>query len=370
MSLRIAIQPDAVEHPNGDHQSFSRRWFELAPSLGIEALPVDVFASDCVSQIAKCDAFMWRCPSSAYPRVYSRRLLYALEAGLGIPVFPSNRSTWFYDDKPGQSGFLEAANIPHAITWVFWERQRAEQFCNHANYPFVLKLAGGHQSSNVRLLRTRAEALFYVDELFGHGVVSLGYRPASRPYRLLRRLRAAAEIMKGRNPYGSTPESELQHGYFYAQEFLAHNEFEISVIVIGRRAFACRRFVSPGDFRTHGSDGRIDWSPQAIDTDIVRLAFRVARKLRAQTVAVDILRRGAEPVVIELTVNYAAWVVAACPGHWLLEGEPGDGKLAWAEGSKRAADAILEDFLAEISNRGLRRGVERQRPRPQRSSTA
>ena len=358
MSPRIAIQPDSVIHPNGVRQSFSDRWIELAKTRGFDAVPVDVFAPDAMSRIAGCDAFMWRYASSACPRLYARRLLQAVETGLAIPVFPSTRSAWFYEDKVGQDYFFRAAGIPHAATQIFWTRRDAERFCQNAAYPFVLKLAGGHQSSNVRLLATRAEALFYVDQLFGHGLVSLGCRAASRSRLLLRRLRAAADIVRGLNPYASTRDAELQHGYFYAQEFLPGNAFEISAIVIGNRACACRRFIRPGDFRTHGSNGGMDFDPAAIGEDAIRLAYRVARKLGAQTIAVDILRRGSEPVAIELTVNYASWVVRDCLGYWVLEGDPDSGALTWVDGSLCAEDAILEDFLEEI-HRSMQRLPDR-----------
>jgi hypothetical protein len=141
----------------------------------------------------------------------------------------------------------------------------------------------------------------------------------------------------------------LHYGYFYAQEFLPSNEFEISVIVVGNRAFAVRRFLQPGDFRTRGSSGRMDWDPEPIGEGAIRLAFHTARKLGAQTVALDVLHRDREPVVMELTANYASWVVRKCPGHWVLHGEPWSGSLEWAEGCTRAADAILEDFLDEMT---------------------
>lgn len=81
MSLKIAIQPDEVVHRNGERQSFSRRWVELARSEGTAAVQVDAFACDIMSQAASCDAFMWRCSSSSFPRLYAKRLLYVL-AGL------------------------------------------------------------------------------------------------------------------------------------------------------------------------------------------------------------------------------------------------------------------------------------------------
>ena len=348
MSLRIAIQPDEIIHPNGERQSFSDRWIELARAHHIEVAPVDVFSRNAITRISTCDAFMWRCPSSAYPRVFARRLMYAVEYGLGIPVFPSLSSSWYYEDKLAQRYFFEAAGIPSADTEIFWTRQDAEHFCGSTTYPCVLKLAGGHQSANVRLVRNRQEAMFYVDELFSHGIVSMGYPPASRTRLLLRRLRAAAKVINGRNPYASTTGAELQFGYFYAQEFLPENAFEVSAIIVGNRAFAVRRFACPGDFRTRGSTGRMDWNPQAIGEDAIRLAYKVARELGAQTTAVDILHRGSKPVVVELTVNYASWVVLKCPGHWVLQGNPEAGAIEWVDSPMRAEDAIFDDFLVEI----------------------
>lgn len=348
MGLRLAIQPDVVVHPNGTHQSFSERWAAIAPSYGAEVVPVDVFTPDPIASIADCDGFLWRCASSAHPRVYARRLINAVEAGLGIPCFPSARATCYYEDKLAQHQFLTAAGIPHAGSRICWSREAAERYCDGADFPFVVKLAGGHQSRNVRLARSRKEAQFYIDELFGHGVTALNYRPAGTWRRLLRHARAVAECGRGRYPHAPNSEAELEFGYLYTQEFLRNNRYEVSVIVIGNRAFAVRRFVVPGDFRTRGSSGRMDWDPQAIREADLRLALLVAGHLGDCTIAVDILHRGSDPVVIELTLNYASWVVEKCPGHWLLKGDPTTGTLTWVPGQTRAEDAVFEEFLTRV----------------------
>ncbi|MGH8232861.1 MAG: ATP-grasp domain-containing protein [Rhodanobacteraceae bacterium] len=347
MNLKIAIQADEVVHRNGERQSYSRRWVELAAQQGITAVTVDAFAQDAIAQISACDAFMWRYDPAAHPRLYAKRLLYAIEEGLGMPVFPSLKSSWHFEDKIGQYYFLSAAGIPTPVTQIFWSRQQAERFCDSAEYPFVLKLAAGYQASNVRLVHDRDEALFYVDELFGHGVIGLGYRPASRPRLLLRRLRAVSEIARGLNPFGPTAQAELEYGYFFAQEFLPGNDFDVRVTITGDRAFGFRRFNRPGDFRASGS-GRIDWDPAQIGEAPVRFAYRVARQLGAQTVALDILRRSSEFVIVELTLAYASWAVRDCPGHWILKGEPGMGELEWVEGRMHPEDAIFSDFVAEV----------------------
>lgn len=268
-----------------------------------------------------------------------------------MAVYPTLADAWYFEDKIAQQGIFAAAGIPTPQTEVFWDRQQAIRFCETATYPFVLKLAGGIQASNVRLVRHRDEALFYVDQLFGPGVVSLGYRPASRGRQWLRRLRNASEILRGRNPGSPTTDAELQYGYFYVQEFIPGNDCNIRVTIIGRRAFVFRMFNRPDDFRASLIDGSMDWDPDKVDEDAVRLAWRAARQLRTPAVAADIIYRGSQPVLVELTLNFASWPVRDCPGHWALQGEPDAGKLAWTEGHMEPADAIFEDFLPHIRQR-------------------
>lgn len=358
MTLKIAIQPDEVLHRNGERQSYSDRWFALARAMDVEAVAVDVFSTDVIKDISTCDAFMWRCDPSAYMRLYSSRLMYGIEEGAGMPVFPNLETRWHFEDKTAQYYFLAASGIPTPATTVSWTREQAVRFCASATYPFVLKLATGYQGSNVRLIQNIDDALFYVDEMFSHGATSLGYRPASWPRRQLRRLRAALELMRGENPYGPSPEADLQYGYFLAQEFLPANDFDVRVTIIGNRAFAFRRFNRPGDFRASGS-GRIDWEPSQIGEDALRLAYRVSRQMNAQTVAVDILRRNGEPVIVELTLAYASWAVRNCPGHWVLRGEPASGPLEWVAGSLEPADAIFTDFVAQVRGALGTKGMSR-----------
>ncbi|HET6588193.1 MAG TPA: hypothetical protein VFG67_10550 [Oleiagrimonas sp.] len=351
MSLKIAVQPDEVIHTNGERQSFSKRWIQLAQGYGIEVVPVDVYARDAIAQIATCDAFMWRCTGSAHQRLYAKRLLYAVAEGLDMAIYPSLVDAWYFEDKIAQHGFFNAAGIPTPQTEIFWSRQHATRFCDTATYPFVLKLAGGIQASNVCLVHNRNEAMFYIEQLFGSGTVSLGYRPASRSRQWLRRLRNTTEVIRGRNPGSPTTDAELQHGYFYVQEFIPGNNCNIRVTIIGSRAFVFRMFNRPDDFRASLIDGNMDWNPDKVGEDAIHLAWRAARQLGTQAVAADIIYRDSQPVLVELTLNFASWAVRDCPGHWALEGEPDAGKMTWTEGHVEPADAIFEDFVPCIRQR-------------------
>jgi len=89
MPYTVAIQPDQLTQKNGEKQSFSSRWAARAADSGVNVRTVDVYAPDFFRQLAGCDGFMWRFGYSPNPRLFAKRLLPAIEHGLGIPVFPS-----------------------------------------------------------------------------------------------------------------------------------------------------------------------------------------------------------------------------------------------------------------------------------------
>ncbi len=200
----------------------------------------------------------------------------------------------------------------------------------------------------MRLLRSARDATYWVHQIFGPGVTSIS---GSRVRMALHRLRATARLISGRRLGGGTQPDERQIGYVFLQEFLADNEFDTRVTVIGDRAFAFRRSNRPNDFRASGS-GRIDWVPAQIALDAVRLAFQVARRLGTECIAVDVLRRGEEYVINEISYTFASWAVRDCPSHWVLNEDPATERLSWIEGQMAPEDAIFDDFVAKLPSRG------------------
>ncbi|MFV8835528.1 ATP-grasp domain-containing protein [Aquisalimonas sp. APHAB1-3] len=342
--LRIAVHEDEVILPSGQRQSFSDRWLARGREAGYDMRRVDAFCDHFFDDLRGCDGFMWRFGYLPVPRLLAKRVLPAVEQGMQIPVFPDANTVWHFEDKIAQHLLLEGIGIPQPKTWVFWEQNEALGFCREATYPFVIKLAYGFRSSNVRLVRTFAEAKAWIDELFGPGLNSLAHSPATPLGRYLRRARAASRTLLGLRARGG---ADFSHGYLYVQEFLPDNTFDTRIAVIGERVFGFRRFNRDDDFRASGS-GRIDWDQQAIDIEAVRLGFEIARRLRAQTVAIDVLKRGCEWVVGEISYTGASWVLANCPGHWRPVAANGRLWFEWVEGMVHPEDAIFDDFVAQL----------------------
>lgn len=345
--MKIAIQPDNVVHRNGEVQSYSDRWKELADAAGVRPLMLDAYDRKSMDTVSSCDGVMWRFSPDYSTRVFAKRFLQAVELGLGIPVFPDYHTRWHVEDKLAQHDMFRALGVPTPATWVLRDREEALSFLAEARYPLVLKLSSGFQSQNVRLIRQLEEGRYWVDQLFGPGVTSLGYAPAARLRRSARNMRRAVQVLQGRPSPDPGWENELHRGYLYLQEFVPRNPFDTRVTVIGDRAFGFRRLNRPNDFRASGS-GQIDWDPRRVDLRTVNLAFRIANDLRAQTVAIDAINgENGEVLVLELTLTYASWAIRRCPGFWRRSSNDTHEPI-WVPGSLGAEEAIFEDFRRRL----------------------
>jgi len=300
---------------------------------------------------------MWRWAHLGGMFQIAQRLLPVLERELGMLVYPDQNTCWHYDDKVAQAYLFQALGILTPTTWCWFTHAAARDWIRSADFPLVLKLARGAGSDNIRLLQSAADAEFWAHRLFQSGTKSLEEPIASihdaaderrPPWPWATRARAAAKaLLKGQPLWQPPPEWPLEKNYVLFQEFLPNNEFDTRVTVIGRRAFAFRRLNREGDFRASGS-GRLDYTPEAIDPQFVRLAFTVAKLLRAQSCAIDGLYRRGKVVVSEVSYTYVSSAVQACPGHWQLEGEADSGRLVWHAGSMWPEEAQIEGFLARL----------------------
>lgn len=339
VEIVLGIHRDFVRHANGELQSYSDRWIELAAQRNIVTKIVDARKPGFFDILSSCNGFMWRFGYSALELELSKRVLQAVHQGMGIPVFPSVGSAWHFEDKIAQFYLLKAIDCPIPETEVLWSEADAMNYCDATSYPFVLKLSSGIQSRNVRLVRTRNEAAQLSKQMFRSGLRSLQLSP-SRVNRQLGRALLPIKLLLGLEVLQG-----VQTGYFLVQEFLPDNEYDTRVTIIGDRAFAFRRMNRPGDFRASGS-GNIDWNPDAVDAGAVHLAFKVSDALQSDSLAVDVLRKDGLPVVAEISYTYASWAVRDCPGHWK---RTASGELDWVAGSLRPEDAIFTDFLEKFA---------------------
>jgi hypothetical protein len=340
---RIAVHFD----PHGPQDSYSRRWIDELEKRSVEVLILDFRDPDIMSEIRGCRGAMWHWYHNPGDKQAAPRILDAIEHGLGIPVFPNFPTRWHYDEKVAQYYLLEALDIPRVPSRVFWRREEAFEFLLECRYPVVFKLSVGAGSANVLKLESREEAAAAVGRMFGKGIFpytcneysgNAGPESVNGLAGLRKRFAGGLRyVVSGERP-SLPPYYLLQKDYVYLQEFIPGNRFDIRVTVIGNRAFGFIRHNRPDDFRASGS-GEIDYDPDRIPLEAVRLAHDISRRCSFQSMAYDFLVSERAGVLLnEISYCYLNTAVHGCPGHW-------DRDLNWIRGQVWPEAAHVEDFL-------------------------
>jgi glutathione synthase/RimK-type ligase-like ATP-grasp enzyme len=335
----------AIHHSKG---SFSDRWIEYSEANNIIYKLVDCYSTDIIQQLSDCDALMWHfSQNSPKDMLFAKQLLYSVETS-GRKVFPNFNTAWHFDDKVGQKYLLEVIGAPLAPSWIFYDKQEALEWAKETDFPKVLKLRGGAGSQNVRLVKTRKNAKKLIRKAFGLGFPA--YDPMGSLKERFRRYRLRKtnlqDLLKGVVRFVFPPPYARVRGhekrYIYFQEYIAGNDHDIRVIVIGNKAFAIKRMVRENDFRASGS-GMVRYEKENFNYDTIRLSFQMAEQLKSQCAAFDFIYEGDKIFVVEVSYGFIKEVYDPCSGYW-------DKSLNWFEGKFNPYGWMVEDLISSISN--------------------
>lgn len=314
---------------------FAERWVDYCRKNNIEYKIVNAYDNDIVEQVKGCDAFMWHFHHLDYrDAVFAKSLLFSLRK-IGMKVFPDFDTCWHFDDKVAQKYLLEAVGAPLVTSYVFYSECDAKDWVERTEFPKVFKLRGGAGASNVKLVKTKKDALKLISRAFGRGFKQQRIADLLREeyikykkghFTLWEYIRIAfGRIRRGPTEYDRFHGREV--GYAYFQDFIPGNTFDIRVCVVGDKAFGLKRYTRDNDFRASGS-GNISYAKGEIDERCVKLAFDIAKKLGTQSVAFDfIFNVDNEPMVVEISYGYAVAAYDACEGYWTDD-------MQWHSGSE------------------------------------
>lgn len=317
----------AIHHKQG---SFSERWITYCKANQIGYKLVDCYKPDIIHQLEDYQALMWHF-HHASPRdvLFAKQLLYSVKAS-GKNVFPDYQTVWHFDDKLGQKYLLEAIGAPLVPTYVFYDKDTALEWAAKTTFPKVFKLRGGAGSANVKLAKTRNEAVKLIRIAFGKGFSNYdacgSLKERWRKWTLGKT--SITDLVKGivrfvyPPPFAKVLGKEI--GYIYFQDYIPDNDYDIRVIVIGDKAFAIKRMVRKNDFRASGS-GNILYEKENFDDNTIRLAFDVHNKLKSQCTAMDFVYDNGQPKIVEISYGFVKEGYDACTGYW-------DKDLNWHEG--------------------------------------
>ena len=334
--MKIAIH----KHSKG----FGKRWVAFCEENHIPYKIVDCYQSDIISQLEDCDALMWHFYHNEYrDMLFARQLLWSLQVA-GKRVFPDYNTSWHFDDKVGQKYLLEAIGAPLVPSHVFYTKAEAIEWINKTDFPKVFKLRGGAGAENVKLIKSKKEAIRLANKAFGRGFSKFnrrGYlKERIRKYKegkdnITGVLKGAARILI---PTILARMSSVEKGYVYFQDFIPDNTYDIRIIVVARKAFAIKRMNRTNDFRASGS-GNIVYAKNQMDERCVRIAFDVNEKIKSQSIAYDfVFDKENNPLLVEISYGFSTIVYDSCEGYWNKD-------MTWHEGKFNPYGWMINDLL-------------------------
>lgn len=311
-----------------DH--ISNVYRDILKANGIDYVDMDSNNPNFWKQIEKVDAFIYRWAHTDYHHQHAATIIPIIEQHFKKRCFPNWATCWHYDDKIKQSLLLEAKGFPVCKFNVFWDKSEAIKCIEtQQEFPIVFKLKSGSGSMQVKLLKSKNEALTYLKKSFQRGFSpdyhGLFNMLKTHNYNLYKTSRNILKIFylryvtSGLNPYWMR-----QRNYFYFQKYYEGNNYDTRVQVTGERAFAFIRYNRPNDFRASGSN---NWSLDhaKIDMEFVKIALRISQQFGFQSMAYDfIYDENRNPVIVEISYCFGDFPEFS-NGYW-------DKSLKWHEG--------------------------------------
>lgn len=331
-------------------ESFSEEWIAYCQKNKIQYKTVEVYRNDIMAQVDDCDIVMYPIYQNDYRDMqFAKSLLLSLEKR-GKKVFPNHNTNWHFDDKIAQKYLLEAIDAPLVPTYVFYTKEEALSWAAQTDFPKVFKLKGGAGSSNVRLAKTRKEAIRLINQAFGKGFRQIRLKETIketyRKYKIGKAtikdiLRPVYHTLTKKYPSAYEHYHGKEIGYAYFQDFIPNNSYDTRICVVGNRAFGLIRYTRNDDFRASGS-GFISYEKDKIDERCVETAFALNKKLKMQSAAFDFVEDCTQtPVLLEISYGFVKDSYKECEGYWTED-------MVWHPGSNfDFCGWMVEDLLKE-----------------------
>ncbi|MEI6821266.1 MAG: hypothetical protein WCL51_04990 [Bacteroidota bacterium] len=182
--------------------------------------------------------------NSQFKQLYDERV-FILNNVLGYKLYPSANEVYIYENKRFLSFWLEANNIPHPNTFVFYHLNEAINFLETQTFPIVAKTSIGASGSGVEILRTKELAMKYLKKTFSGKGAFQRTGPDFTKGNLIKRsinyVLNPSKIKNKINVYKLRSES-TQKCFVIFQQYIPH-DFEWRVVRIGDSFFAHKKLI-------------------------------------------------------------------------------------------------------------------------------
>jgi glutathione synthase/RimK-type ligase-like ATP-grasp enzyme len=245
-------------------------------------------------------------------------------------LFPSYEETVIYENKRVLSYHLEAWNLPHPQTKVFYSKDELNGFASRIKYPIVVKSSIGASGTGVHVIRTHKQLRTYAKRAFSSKGMPVRIGPNRNTGNIFKWLSKALrnpKYAKERVAEYKTVADNRPKRYVIIQDYVPH-EFEWRVAKIGDSYFAHKKIKHKD--KCSGTKG-IDY----VDPPVSLLEFvkQTCGSFGFNSVAIDLFE-----VQGKYLINEIQTIFGHVQDHILeVDGKPGryldqDGKWVFEEG--------------------------------------
>ena len=322
--LAICINDRMFKHSGGWKDEF----IACCEEMHIPYEVIDPYKSDIISQLDRFNALIWPVQNYVLADIMEARSILHIAEQKGLKVFPDQNTIWHFDDKIAEMYALQSVNAPIPQSWVFYLLEDCLAWLEKdAVYPLVAKLRCGSGSNNVKLLKTREEAIRYARHMFGRGFdpsPSLLYKAYSKAQSsrnlktVITRIKRIPEFLNTRRHAKQLP---VEKGYCYFQEFIPNDGYDLKVVVVGEKLSGFGRSVRKADFRASGG-GSIIYKSELITEQIRESAYAAAKALGLQCMGFDYVvdKRTGSGKIVEMCYGFDFMVLAGANCYWNING--------------------------------------------------
>jgi hypothetical protein len=271
-------------------------WHYIAAceDLGVAYKVLDISGPDWLEVVKEsgCDAFLVK-PSvhlSIWKQMYDDRLRIMVKE-LKKFIFPSYDELWLWESKRRMYYWLQAKNLPHPRTWIFYNRKEALEFAQEVDLPVIFKSDMGSSAIGVILFHDRRKLKRHINACFNKGLTTYMRGPLDKEW-----------------------------GSVLFQEYIPDAR-EWRAIRIGRSFFAYEK-LKRGDF--HSGAGPGAWRYSRPPSDLLNLVKKLTDESNFLSMGVDVLiSKNNELLINELQTIVGMYDPSIEPNQCEVDGVPG-----------------------------------------------
>ncbi len=267
------------------------------------------------------DMFLLRPPGrlERFKKLYDERV-FVLSQVLGRNVYPSTVETLIYENKRLLRDWLQANNIPHPESFIFFnedEAVRYAEYCN--NFPVVAKTNMGASGNGVIFINSKTELVNYIKKAFTYGNKSKsGFKLFKGSiFKKVKKLYSNKNFLKQRLDDYKLMADEVEKGIVFFQEFIPHL-FEWRCVRIGDSFFAHKKLA-----KNNMSSGTLLKGYDPVPESLLAFIKEITDRAKLYSTSIDIFEKGEHYLVNEIQCFFGQ----SDPYQMLVNDKPGRYRL-------------------------------------------